>query len=559
MSEFAIKLERALSLLPLTRLMEQYGDSPKSGGGWKSFHCPFCGKKGAGVKAARRGRGEIFKCFHTSCPSGTSGDKAAWDAVGYYAFKHGMSDRTEAAIAYMKEAGVWADAVRAPSVMPGAHRKVKLPQGAYSSAQSSVASAQSNDLPGDPALPPPVADGSSAPGLEAGDAAAPGDDLCHQENPEPSESVWLDSGLPAVPGDEGEAIPPDVAEAFAAGDPAPPAANPSREGGRHEPVVRSIRERGLECLRAFYASLSLCDEDLEQLWRKRGLTVPVCERAGFRTNSESNYDLLCDLAQEFSEEELLESGLWQTRCARCGSSPAECRCREPDLRVGPNVQFHGFGMIGKKPKSERRHERDKTVWGWRREGKCNPILIPYFDDEGELVHLRPHKGGIEGRAPMLYVCRSAGRPEGASEAAVITEGEFKARALEQVLTHGGVSAAVAAIPGIQQAKNFEVMEQIKGWLESIGAKRVVIGYDNEEKGDPALPGYQPDPKQRHDATIWARYLAISLSYDWSAGVCTLPNAWRNASGKADWDGVLAARLREPVVGRGGVKEWEDWR
>src|ERR1035437_3699226 len=103
--------------------MEQRGKGP-SNGNWKSFpKCPFCGKDGGGVFLGKFG-GDLFKCFHSSCPTGN----VAMDEVGFLVIELGLS-RKDAAITYLKESGVWKEReAYAPSVMPGkGARKNKLP------------------------------------------------------------------------------------------------------------------------------------------------------------------------------------------------------------------------------------------------------------------------------------------------------------------------------------------------------------------------------------------------------------------------------------------------
>ena len=103
MSDFAVKLDQARQQLPLRRLMQERQRGPANGN-WKVFpKCPYCGKDSAGLFPGKRG--ERFKCYHTSCPSGTAPKGCAWDEVGFLAHELGLS-RREAALTYLKEAGV---------------------------------------------------------------------------------------------------------------------------------------------------------------------------------------------------------------------------------------------------------------------------------------------------------------------------------------------------------------------------------------------------------------------------------------------------------------------
>jgi len=64
---------------------------------------PYCQNMGcAGVFNGDRGV-EMFKCHHTGCPTGNK----AFEQVGLLQHELNLHDRTEAAIAFMKEAGVW--------------------------------------------------------------------------------------------------------------------------------------------------------------------------------------------------------------------------------------------------------------------------------------------------------------------------------------------------------------------------------------------------------------------------------------------------------------------
>src|ERR1700690_3664447 len=101
----------------------------------------------------------------------------------------------------------------------------------------------------------------------------------------------------------------------------------------------------------------------------------------------------------------------------------------------------------------------------------------------------------------------------------------------------GGTVACGALPGITMAKC--LFGDIEEWLERSNVRQVVIGYDNEDKSNPDLPGYQEEKWKRFDAEVWARFLARQLAKEGYEGkVCHLPDAWRNAAGQADWDGRL---------------------
>jgi len=299
------------------------------------------------------------------------------------------------------------------------------------------------------------------------------------------------------------------------------------DGAQIDPSLTS------RALRWFYNRLILNDTDRKSLFEKRGLTDLTIDALGFRSNPNANKNLLEEMKSEFPMAVLVESGLWKTDATNLKDPPK------------PNPQFYGMSIVekrgsdGKKVRGPDGEVIRECVWN-------NPILIPYFSETGELIHLRPHKGMMAGKTPHFYVARanatfrSRNESAGVRQLAVITEGEFKAAALWQVL--GGL-AEIGGLPGITMAK--PLIGDVEEWLDAIGTRQVVVGYDNENKADEKLPGYQREKRRRFDAHIWARYLARQLSKQGLDGrVCVLPDAWRDQNGKADWDGRLAAMMKE---------------
>ena len=298
--------------------------------------------------------------------------------------------------------------------------------------------------------------------------------------------------------------------------------------------------RVVAVIREFYGKLSLSDEDAERLWKKRGITLETSKALGFVSSPKSNRGILEELGTRWSKELLVDAGLWV--------------CENPGDEPRPNSQYYGWGVVGK-VKGE---EGDEWEWGW-----TYPILIPYTDKRGEVIDLRPHKRTQKGQQPRLYVPRQVVRSGEAAPAAdngelrdvdfaVMTEGEFKAAAIYQVF---GKDAPIAGLPGITMAK--PLYGDIEDWLAEFRAKCVVVGYDNEEKGDASLASYQAEEWKRHDSEVWARYLAGRLDRDGTpAFVAHLPNEWRDKNGKADWDGALAKLIRESgVSGASHVEIW----
>jgi hypothetical protein len=229
-----------------------------------------------------------------------------------------------------------------------------------------------------------------------------------------------------------------------------------------ETNAADLTPQALLALRWFYDRLNLNDADRKNLFIKRGLHDTTIELLGFRSNPESNKGILLEMANQFPLAVLVESGLWKTDPDKVGEPPK------------PNPQFYGMSIIekrdarGKKIRDAKGESTRECVWN-------NPILIPYFNQSSELIHLRPHKGMMAGKAPQFYVVRAKGQAvvknlSGNSKFAIITEGEFKAAALWQV---AGDVAEIGALPGITMAK--PLFGEVEEWLESTGVRQVVVG------------------------------------------------------------------------------------
>lgn len=332
---------------------------------------------------------------------------------------------------------------------------------------------------------------------------------------------------------------------------------------------------GREALADFFGKLTLVQSDEKQIFDKRGLTSVTQAALRFRSNLKVNREFLMSLEANFPWEESQRSGLWLA--AKRGK----------DRR--PNTQFCGLGQVAKKPKHLRKNKDDKWVWGFPNDGWCaacevlhrdsvkdacekcdtklmfgSPILIPYFDAKGQLIKLRPHKGGAlsttAAGSQHIYVPRASAasgiKNSESYEVVVITEGEFKAAALWQTVGDGAGSTymtspyGVCALPGITFGKNFEMREELAGWLRVVGCRRVIIAFDDEEKSDPTLESYQPDKRKRYDSVIWARVLANDLAKELRIRgdvVPAFPKEWRNSKGKADWDGALVKLTKETTA------------
>jgi hypothetical protein len=573
MSDFAVKLDEARARLPMRRLMEQHGKGAPNGN-WRKFPCPYCNKSGhfAGVIDSSRGGG-IFKCFHSSCPSGTA--VKAFDEIGFLAHELNLS-RSDASITYLKEAGVWKEReAYSPSVMPGkAARKNRLPT---ENSPAPIANSQENSAPAPvpaidhapgrqeaegysdlaqegteangetpEAIPaagavnlPPAGEPTSKPTEmkshaggthgSAEDSPASADQQCGGETPvspaadAPVTPAVAASSLPALPITQTQvgAATGEVAskEGSLAETPGAPATSKSenrdpKSEGNPKPETRNPKPEvtepdGRRALKAFYDRLTLSEQDEAELFHKRGLDADTSKLAGLKSNPRSNKEILIELELEFGWEEMSRAGLWVEADKK----------REKERR--PNWQFCGGGIV-RKAKDGERAGKDQWIMT-DRDGRRNicgwtlPILIPYFDSKGNLCGLRPHKGGGQKGTltgtPQPYI-PLRDRQVGPLRTVVITEGEFKAIALLQTV---GVlcklaeePVGAASLPGITFARHYELREMLDDWLEEVGCKRVIVAFDNEEHGDPKLDSFKADREKRFEAQKWARVLATDI-------------------------------------------------
>jgi hypothetical protein len=210
-----------------------------------------------------------------------------------------------------------------------------------------------------------------------------------------------------------------------------------------------------------------------------------------------------------------------------------------------------MGQAGKKPENQRRNKDDKWVWS----ASAHPVIIPYFDERGELIKLRPHKGGAPGGTiagiPRIYVPRdfrkARATPGGLVEIfpkVLISEGEFKGGPIWVGLGPGRelwnknpnllkpIWGAVT-LPGIQMAKNYDLRCALDAWLGKVQCREVVVAFDAQDKsGKPA--------RERIDVSVWAGYLVADIQRKLriKASRLTLPKSWQDENKKADIDGAL---------------------
>jgi len=383
-----------------------------------------------------------------------------------------------------------------------------------------------------------------------------------------------DGGGSPGPSENGGSVPPELSQQPP---PVPPsrAAVPEREApGRGsapkpKPEEKPVLAPGLAVLRWFYegtdptwsemrpfmpdgsrvpsplptALLKKIKYQPVSLDEQRCLPPPACVALGLKANPRANESRLLEARDKFDWEELLASGLWV----------------EADHRQGkprrPQAQFHGFGQIGKKPKGEMQDEDDKLHWGW-----SFPTFIPYFNEAGELIKLRPHKGGAASGTAAgsehIYVPRDYRSVADQVEkffTVVICEGEYKAAVLWWTMGAGAVlhgdqdpPVGVCALPGISFAKNPAYRSELDDWLRAVACKRVIVAFDDEDKSHKPM-------RQAHDAEIYGRFLATELNLELKipAMWLPLPVAWR-VNGKADWDGAMV-KWRNEVRAQGARK------
>jgi hypothetical protein len=546
-------LREARGRLPLKRVMEQRGVGATDGR-WKSFRCPFCQKKGKASVYEKDGQ-ELFRCFSISCPSRAGGE--AMDEVGMIAYTGNLS-RKEAFVCFLKEAGVWKEratlkSAKSPAAAPEPKPMDGLERGDAAIASNDFPSAESRSPHGQPEK---VDDQAGSPVDHFSDSA--------------TQDVQVNGAADA---DGGTSFPATYEASILQGsnpvektmdhsDPARPHASPDAPTKTSDPLqgdegeaagkseTKTPEVTGLDVIARFYAALTLTPEDEEALWRKRGLTSETIAALGFRSNPRSNKDILDAISAEFDREVLIDSGLWRRRGAQ----------------VGPAGQYYGAGRVRKTSDGEKvdasqlkadQQWKDEEGWIW---GWTNPVLIPYIDRDGRLISLRPHKGmalsGTVAGTPHPYIPRRLRLPEGNAKpdryerheryrTVIVTEGEFKAAALWQILgagrTDGRQPLGVVALPGISFTRHYETREQLELFLRLSNAERVIVVFDNEDKATPGLAGYKADWQKRHDAEIHARYLATDLhnKLRLHCRVGTIPNSWRDDRGKADWDGIMA--------------------
>lgn len=296
-------------------------------------------------------------------------------------------------------------------------------------------------------------------------------------------------------------------------------------------AVQYNETESLRLMRNIYSRLTINEKDERDLFEKRGLESATVNALGFRSSSQANKGIIIEESKNVSPIGMVDSGFFNWRQGN---------------RNGTNInkQFLGFGFAGKYLDAKSGEKKEK--WDW-----VFPILIPYFNSSGDLISIRPHKGGAKSgryQRPRLYVPRKhgVGTMRG-FEKVVITESEFKCAALWQMIGEGSDLPkenmfGVCGVPGISLIQNVAVWNEIVDFLNEADPSEVIVVFDNEDKEDPKLKGYNEDFEKRFDSDIYARTLVEKISKSFpmkSVMIGRLPDEWRDRNGKADWDGVLA--------------------
>lgn len=254
--------------------------------------------------------------------------------------------------------------------------------------------------------------------------------------------------------------------------------------------------KNTEIYTAFINKAILEDVDRESLKKERGFSDEIINLCQFRSCRPENRDIVDELLNQYGEEAMLEAGLLEAK----------------DDGIKPCSQL--FGVF----------KNDKFV---------NNICIPYFNTDGEIFYIRPHKFGLKQKQIQVYCPARNVDPDSTW---IITESEFKAAAALQY----GFPAI--GLPGIHSfmVKHFPRLEE---FIKTLGIHKIVIIYDNEIKTNPGFKNYKPNVLKQWD-TQWrsvdiCRKLVKAIpELDGYVKIGVLPEPWME-EGKIDIDGALA--------------------
>jgi Domain of unknown function (DUF3854) len=256
--------------------------------------------------------------------------------------------------------------------------------------------------------------------------------------------------------------------------------------------------KNIEIYTSFINKAILEDTDREALKTERGFSDEIINLCQFKSCRPENREIVEELEKLYGEDALLEAGLLEAK----------------DDGIKPCTQLFG------------RFKDDKFI---------NNICIPYFNPDGEIFFIRPHKFGLKGKPIQVY-CPV--RKVSVDSTWVITESEFKAAAAMQY----GYPAI--GLPGIHSfmVKHFHRLQE---FIRALGVHNIVVIYDNEIKTNPEFKNYKPDVIKQWD-TQWrsidiCRKLSKSVpELNGYVKIGVLPASWME-EGKIDIDGALAQK------------------
>jgi hypothetical protein len=285
---------------------------------------------------------------------------------------------------------------------------------------------------------------------------------------------------------------------------------------------------------AVWVLLSLLPNHRAELKKKRGMTDEWIEAFGLKSATPQNREILAPILEMFPPNELLRAGI------------AERDPRDRKLKISDQ-------LCGR--------ERNEETNQWENQPR---IIIPYVDDRGRIILLRPHKRGLSNsrwrdreaiaedyekqyhnlRIPFGEVYL-ANRSEQWAKTVVICEGEHKAMALQMC---GIPALAFQGIHYINQNKESkEAVERTAEILRKHHVREVIVVFDTEDKS-------HKDFKDRFEAETFARFTAEELEQKGFRGFWgTLPDEWMEDK-KADWDSRLAWHVRSSKSPEDGIRK-----
>lgn len=245
-------------------------------------------------------------------------------------------------------------------------------------------------------------------------------------------------------------------------------------------------------------SANLIDAHLKELSETRGFTKEIIASNRFRSSGKHLTDIAPIMKEKFSERTLLESGVFI-----------------PDgknIRMAPMLLQDRIIIPYLNAKDEAYHLRFSLPKYMRDENKDTAKMLGF---PGLSIDIYQEKNLIAGTYDVL-----------------VTEGEFKAVAGMQY------KIPTLSIPGISSFadRHYPRLVEI---LKANKVKKVYILFDNEDKSDPELASYKPNPQERYYTQFYAVLMAYKLENSgFEVLVAWFPDSWR-VQGKIDIDGALA--------------------